>query len=404
MTAAFLPALWAPIFAVLIVAFLAVAYILIGYPLLLACFPGRLSAPVRKDPAFHPRVSILLAVHNGASFIAPKLQSLLALHYPADLLEIIVVSDGSTDRTEAIVEECAGRRVRLLRVPRGGKAAALNAALSYATGEIIFFTDVRQIIDPDALQHLAANFADPTVGAVTGELRMLDPSRPGEQADMELYWRYELWARRHHSRIDSIFSVTGCLYALRRSLAAPLPPDTLADDALFSLRAFFHGYRVIFEPAALAYDYPPAGGGEFRRKLRTLAGLWQIHARMPRLFTGANRMRFHFLSHKFSRLLLPWILLLIAAATIALPGSALRTGLLMGELLLLVVALLDRWVPQGWPLKRVSSLTRTFFSMNLAALLSVAVFFVRPEILWKAPTQVAVTPPDPRQKVARRES
>ena len=365
-------------------------YIMMGYPLVLAFFAGRPAPEVAKDESFRTTVSILLAVHNGAAFVCQKLECLLALDYPRDLVQILVVSDGSTDGTDEIVEAFAGQGIRLLKAPRGGKAAALNRALELATGEILFFTDVRQSLVPDSLAHLVANFADPTVGAATGELRILDPDRVGEQADMELYWRYELWARRQHSRIDSIFSVTGCIYALRRALAEPLRPDTLTDDASFSLQAFFRGYRVVFDPEAVATDYPTAEGGEFRRKLRTLAGLWQLHLRQPRLFTSANRMRFHFLSYKFARLVLPWAVLLIWGATVALPKSGFRTFLLTDELVLGILALVDYVLPKGFPLKRISSPARTFLTMNAAALLAAFFLFVAPGTEWK-PTRVRVS-------------
>ena len=370
----------------LTVASAVVFYFLIGYPILLA-ISRRAAPPVRKDPAFQPTLSVLVAVHNGAEFLQPKLESLLALDYPAHLREILVISDGSTDSTETIANSFANRGVRLLCVPRGGKAAALNAGLAQASGDILFFTDVRQTLDPHALSHLAANFADPTVGAVTGELRLLNPPEVGEQADMELYWRFELWTRSHHSRIDSIFSTTGCIYALRRSLASPLPPDTISDDGTFSLRAFFRGYRVIFDPEALAFDYPAAEGGEFRRRLRTLAGLWQLFVRLPQLFSSANRMRFHFLSYKFGRLVLPWAILLILGSTLALTDSRWRNFLLVDELMLVALAVLDRFVPRAFFLKRVSSPARTFVAMNAAALLAVLVFFVPPETLWR-PTRI----------------
>jgi cellulose synthase/poly-beta-1,6-N-acetylglucosamine synthase-like glycosyltransferase len=364
-------------------------YIMVGYPLVLALYPGRPAPEVVKDYSYRPTVSILLAVRNGAAFVRRKLECLLALEYPRELVQILVVSDGSTDGTDEIAESFADRGIRLLKAPRGGKAAALNLALEQATGEILFFTDVRQSLEPGSLAHLVANFADPSVGAATGELRILDPDRVGEQADMELYWRYELWARGRHSRIDSIFSVTGCIYALRRSLAKPLKPDTLTDDASFSLEAFFRGYRVVFDPQAVATDYPTAEGGEFRRKLRTLAGLWQLHLRQPRLFTSANRMRFHFLSYKFARLVLPWAVLLIWGATVALPESGFRTFLLVDELALAVLALVDGVLPKGFPLKRISSPARTFLTMNAAALLALVSLFAAPGTLWK-PTQVRV--------------
>jgi cellulose synthase/poly-beta-1,6-N-acetylglucosamine synthase-like glycosyltransferase len=363
-------------------------YLLIGYPILLA--RSRRSAPlVRKDPAFQPTVTILVAVHNGAEFIRKKIESILALDYPAHLREILILSDGSTDGTESIVQTFADQGVQLMSLLRAGKASAINAGLARAKGEILFFTDVRQALDPQALSHLTANFADPTVGAVTGELKLLNPARAGEQADMELYWKFELWARTRHSRIDSIFSVTGCIYALRRLLAEPLPTDTIADDGTCSLRAFFRGYRVVFDPAAVAYDYPAAPGGEFRRRLRTLAGLWQLFARFPKLYTSTNRMRFHFLSYKFGRLALPWTLLLIWISTLALPPSSWRNFLLLDESLFLALALLDRIIPASFPLKRISSPARTFLAMNLAALLSVLIFFVPPEVLWR-PTRMQV--------------
>jgi cellulose synthase/poly-beta-1,6-N-acetylglucosamine synthase-like glycosyltransferase len=367
----------------LVVASLIVFYIVIGYPILLAINSRRVAPPVRKDRDFQTSVSVLMAVHNGEAFIGSKLESLLGLRYPRQLLEILVVSDGSTDGTESIVDSFADRGVRLLKTPRGGKAAALNLALQHASGEILFLTDVRQRIDPDALSHLVANFADPSIGAVTGELRILDPHRAGEQADLELYWRYELWARSRHSRIDSILNTTGCIYAVRRHLAEPIPADTLTDDAVIPLRVLFKGYRVIFDSAAIAFDYPTAEGGEFRRRMRTLAGLWQVHVRLPELFTSANRMRFHFLSHKSARLVMPWAVLAIWIATLALPASGFRSFLLIDELLLAALAVADRFVPKKFPLKRISSPARTFLAMNAAAVLSLVVFIVKPTTLWR---------------------
>jgi hypothetical protein len=227
------------------------------------------------------------------------------------------------------------------------------------------------------------------VGVVTGELRFPGNDSTGEQRDLGLYWRYELWARRRHSEIDSTFVATGCIYAIRRDLAAPLPADTLADDAVMPLRAFFRGRRVIFDPAAIAFDYPSAEGVEFRRRLRTLAGLWQVCIRMPELFTRANRMRLHFLSHKFSRLTLPWAVLLVVAATLALRASPLRTSLLIAEAAVAAMALVDAVLPKGFPLKRATSPARTFLLMNAAALLSTRVFFVQPATLWRT-TRVKV--------------
>jgi cellulose synthase/poly-beta-1,6-N-acetylglucosamine synthase-like glycosyltransferase len=367
-----------------------VAYLLIGYPLLLAAYRGRKLPAVRKDLGYRSTVTVILAVYNGAAFLSQKLQSILSLEYPRELVQILVVSDGSTDETEFIATEYASRGVQLLRVPHAGKAAALNAAFEKATGEILFFTDVRQTLDKEALQHLVANFADPTVGAVTGEMQLL-AGESGEQQDMGLYWRYEIWARRKQSEIDSLFNTTGCVYALRRSFANPIPPDTLSDDAVLPLRAFFAGSRVIFDPEAIAFDYPAVAGTEFRRRWRNLAGLWQVHIRTPKLFSSSNRMRLHFLSHKFGRLVLPWAMLTVIICTAALPVAYGRNFLLIDETALLALALIDGLIPSGFPLKRLSSPARTFLVMNAASLAAAAVFFIPAQKLWK-PTRVAPKP------------
>ena len=374
---------------------LVMCYILIGYPLLLALCVHRSAPPARKDPGFRTTVSLILAVRNGEEFIRGKLESITALKYPRDLLEILIVSDGSTDATEQIVESFADPRVRLLRTAHSGKPAALNLALRHASGEILFFTDVRQTLDPDALSHLVSNFADPSIGAATGELHYLDVSSAGEEADIEMYWRYELWARRRHSQIDSTFTPTGCLYALRRSLADFLPPDALADDAVMAFRAFLRGYRVVVDPEAIVFDYAGVKGGEFRRKLRTLGGLLQVHVRMPAYFSHANRMRFHFFSHKSARLVLPWAILLAWVATLALPPSPFRSFLLGDEILFVVVAVLDTFIPKTFFLKRLSSPARSFLAMNAAALLSPVVFLVPHRVLWR-PTQVKTKHADGR--------
>ena len=361
-------------------------YLIVGYPLLLSRW-NRFGPPVRKDLGFTANVSVVLAVYNGAQFLQRKLENILALNYPPGLLDVVVVSDGSTDTTDKIAHSFANRGVRLFVVPHGGKAAALNEAMSHATGEILLFLDVRQTLDRDALRHLVANFADPTVGAVTGELRFLHSQLFGEASDIDLYWRYELWARQQQSRIDSIFNATGCIYAMRRSLAMPIPPDTLCDDAMIPLQGFLLGYRVIFDPEAVAFDYGQIAGGEFRRKLRTLAGVWQVWVRLPRLFSRQNRMRFHFLPHKFGRLLLPWLLLLGLAGGLLMSGGLLRRSLLILGLAGLALALLDPLLPRDFFLRRISSPARSFFVLNLASLLSAAVFVVPPENLWR-PTRI----------------
>src|ERR1039457_5350644 len=171
-------------FAAFLVAGGAIVYVLFGYPLLLGWIAKRHNHPVKKDDQLRS-VSIIIAVRNGEKFIRRKLESVLALNYPRELVEIIVVSDGSDDRTDEIAREFEAQRVRLLRVPRGGKAVALNAAVPCASGEILIFTDVRQEVDPQALRNLIANFGDPGIGAVSGELAIVN-DQTQEESDTSL--------------------------------------------------------------------------------------------------------------------------------------------------------------------------------------------------------------------------
>ena len=211
-------------------------YITLGYPILVALHRGS-GAAIRKK--FVPRsVSVLIVVHNGEAFVRGKLESVLALDYPRELMEILVVSDGSTDATEGIITEFAARGVQMLRLPRGGKAAALNAAIPRLHGDLLVLTDVRQTLAADSLRALVSCFADPNVGAVSAELRILEGERR-EESDMGLYWRYEVWMRQQMSRIFSTFGANGPYYAMRRELAEPMPADTLLDDVVMVLPGLF---------------------------------------------------------------------------------------------------------------------------------------------------------------------
>jgi poly-beta-1,6-N-acetyl-D-glucosamine synthase len=353
-------------------------YLVFGYPLLLAILARR-DHPVEKRFELKT-VTVLLTVYNGEKWIRDKLRSILALEYPRELVQILVISDGSVDATDEIVREYAAEGVELLRVPHGGKAAALNEGLKAARGEILFFTDVRQPLDAGALASLVACMGDPAVGAACGHVFFLG-SAEEQRAHMGLYWRYEKWIRQRHTRIDSIQAGTGCLYCMRRELAAPIPPDTLLDDSYLPLCAFFRGYRFVFDTGAVAYEYPTSLDQEFRRKVRTLAGIYQLAGIFPALLGPRNRMWIHFVSHKLGRLLLPFALILMAVASFGLPG-AWAPVMVGAQAAFYLLAAADAWIPAGWPVKRVSALARTFVVLMAASLCAVAIFFVPPRKLW----------------------
>ncbi len=361
----------------------AVAYTLAGYPLILLLLTAlRRSAPPLRQWA--PRsVTVLMAVHNGEAWIGRKIESLLALDYPRALLRILVLDDGSTDRTADLVRRVSDPAVELVTVPRGGKASALNAGLARATGEILFFTDVRQPLDPLCLRRLVERFADPAVGVVSGELVIRSGDR--EEDAVGLYWRYEKWIRQRLSEVGSVNGATGCVYAMRRELATPLPAGMLVDDMYLPLSALLRGWRVVFEAEAKAFDVPTAHAAEFRRKVRTLAGNFQILLALPRLLLPTSRTWFHFVSHKVSRLLLPYEVILAGVSSVFLP-SPWRGPVIVLQACLYLAALADPLVPDRWPVKRVSAVARTFVVLMFAALCAPFAALVGRKTVWRAGT------------------
>jgi poly-beta-1,6-N-acetyl-D-glucosamine synthase len=318
-------------------AFGLVLYVYAGYPLVLAVW-ARVAARERQGVSDHlPPVSIVLAARNEASALPRRIENLLALDYPADLAEIIVVSDGSTDGTAHAVapytvaapERAAGvaPRVRLIEMAALGKAAALNAGVAAARHETIVFADARQRFAPDAVRRLVANFADPTVGAVSGELVLdCEDGSSGSSASegVGTYWQYEKWLRAQESAIDSMLGATGAIYAMRRACWRPLPEGTILDDVLAPMRAVLAGWRVVLEPQARAFDVTaPNVAAESRRKTRTLAGNYQVLALEPRLLVpGRNRVWLQYVSHKVGRLAVPWALIVLFLGSMVLAVSS----------------------------------------------------------------------------------
>jgi biofilm PGA synthesis N-glycosyltransferase PgaC len=365
--------------AVLVLAGALIVYVLFGYPVLLGFLAGRSERPVHKA-RLRKRVSIILAVRDGERWIARKLETLAALDYPQELIEILVVSDGSTDGTPSIVEATAKPNVRLFRLPPGGKAIALNHAIRHATGEILFFTDVRQTLEPSSLQNLVDCFADPQVGVASGELTIVEGETLTE-VNIGLYWKYEKLIRKRLSRIDSVLGATGCIYAMRRELAVELPAGTLLDDVHLPLSAFFRGYRVILDDTAKAFDFPTSLNAEFRRKVRTQAGMYQIMRSFPALLGPRNRMWIHFVSHKLGRLLLPAALLVALGASVLLPWpySIVAVG---AQAAFYGLAALDTVLPESSPIKRLSSPIRTFVVLMAAAFCAPSILFLPENLFW----------------------
>jgi poly-beta-1,6-N-acetyl-D-glucosamine synthase len=294
---------------------LLVAYVYVGYPLLLAAWARVCHRVPRKaSPASisnWPSISIVLAARNEAHRLRARVENLLQIPYPGRR-DIIVVSDGSTDAPSDALRGLGGQ-VELIELPAGGKPLALNAAADAARGELLVFADARQRFSPETLVELVANFADPRVGGVSGELVLDAESQEGASTvgdGVGLYWTYEKWLRRNESLVWSTLGATGAIYALRRAAWRPLPADTLLDDVLAPMRAVLDGWRVVFDERARAFDRASLDAAtESRRKVRTLAGNYQILWQEPRLLLPVcNPVWVQYASHKIGRLLVPWAL------------------------------------------------------------------------------------------------
>jgi cellulose synthase/poly-beta-1,6-N-acetylglucosamine synthase-like glycosyltransferase len=362
-----------------------VLYVLIGYPLLLAAWARGHAQPIRKE-FFPRRVSIIVPVRNGAAWIESKIQSLLLSDYPEGLLDILFVSDGSTDATNQLVAEYPDSRVRLLALEGGGKARAVSSAFQHVDGEVLVLTDVRQSFHPAAIRYMVSCFADASVGVVTGELVIREGNNQ-EEHNTGLYWKYEKWIRRNLNRIDAMLGATGSIYAIRRELAVPMPDDILLDDVYLPFIAAFKGHRIYFEDEAKAYDLPTSLNSEFWRKVRTQAGVYQIMKHFPALISPLNRRFIHFLSHKLGRLFLPFAMLAVAISSFWLPEPS-RVLMLSLQAIFYGLAVLDPVIPEGSPLKRISAVIRAFVVLVAAAACALTVFIRPARSLWRE-TQVS---------------
>lgn len=277
---------------------------------------GRLRARPHDEAEVTPAVSIVIAAHNEAADIGAKLESLLGLDYPADRLELIVASDGSDDGTEEVVAGYAERGVRLVRLPRSGKASALNAGVAEAGGEVLVFTDANSRFEPGALRALVRPFADPGVGGVAGDQRYLagdSSSGAGERR----YWDLDRMLKQGESRAGHVISATGAIYAVRRRLFAPVV-DGVTDDFATSTAVIARGYRLVFAPDAVAWEPVAASTeAEWSRKVRVMTrGLRAVALRRGLLRPDRHGFyAYQLLTHKVLRRLMALPLTAIAVSS-----------------------------------------------------------------------------------------
>ncbi len=303
----------------------AIGYSYAGFSLLLLVWGKLKNRRVYKRPVT-PAMSLIIAAYNEEQGIAQKIENSLTLDYPPEFLEIIVTSDGSTDRTNEIVQSFAERGVKLLRFSRRGKIFALRDAVARANGEILVFSDANTEYHPLALRKLAENFADPEVGGVCGNQKH-KKHKTGDNASAGegLYWRYDKWLKQSETLTGSIVSADGAIYAIRKSLFQMPASTAVTDDFAISTAVIEQGYRLVFESDALAYEDPmPSAEKEFSRKVRIMnRGLRGVILRKRLL--NPFRHGFYSLvlfSHKILRRLVPFFLIILFCVNLLLINYA----------------------------------------------------------------------------------
>ena len=313
----------------------ALAYTFVGYPALVFVLAQLRPRPPRRGDV-QPTVSVLVAAYNEEALMDRRIENCLALDYPGNRLEIVIASDGSTDGTVDVARRyerppATGPGLRVIAYPwRRGKPCVLNDTIPQCGGDIVVLADARQRYEPDAVRRLVENFADPTVGAASGELCLVNEAGVAVGDGVGAYWRYEKLIRRSESAFDSTVGATGAVYAIRRSLFEPMAPDTLLDDVLIPVRIARRGFRVVFDARARAWDHAATTARhEYTRKVRTIAGVAQLFGRERWLLLPVHRLWLQAISHKLLRLAAPFLMMtaLVSAALLAARSSVYAAAL-----------------------------------------------------------------------------
>lgn len=348
-------------------------YIYVGYPALL-CLIALFRRQRRPEPGYTPEISILIAACNEEAGIRQKLEQTLALDYPADKMEVLVLSDGSQDGTDQIVTSFADPRVRLVRIPeRRGKTNAQNEGVQLANGEVLIFSDATTTYHPQALKYLAANYQDPAVGAVSGRYQYFDRNQDSPTGLGTIaFWNYENTIKTRQSRISTLTGCCGCIYSVRKSAYTALAPDVIS-DLVQPLWVIQKGYRVVFEDRALAYEQTTESTSEeFAMRVRVITRGMRGLLSVPELLKPWKYpwIAFQLFSHKVLRWMVPMFLLVLLAANLVLMNQPYFRTLMILQLAFYALAALQvlvpihrRWKPLGIPLY--------FCTLNAAAMLGV---------------------------------
>jgi len=300
-----------------------IVYTYLGYPLLIGLWAQLRPNPIQQGEIC-PTISMIIAAYNEEEVISSKIENTLALSYPEDRLEIIIVTDGSTDHTAEIAQTFEKAGVQVFHKPeRQGKTAALNRAVPYASGEILFFSDANTFYAHNVIQKMVRNFHDTSVGGVSGRKVILQESDRSTTQGETAFWGYEASLKHSESQVSSIVTADGEIFAMRRALFDPIPAQIVHDDMYLTLKMIKQGYRVVYEHEASSAEYPSkTSGDEFHLKVRYASGGYQICSIFKKMFVPPlTFFAFEFISHKLFRWIAPFFLLGILFSSASIPLS-----------------------------------------------------------------------------------
>jgi len=318
------------------------------------------------EPLALPSVSVVVAAWNEAEVIGKKVQNSLALDYPPEKIEVIIGSDGSDDGTDEIVAACEDKRIRLAASrERTGKVGVLNRTIPAASGEIVVLSDANTMIDRQAIRKLVRHFRDPRIGAVCGRLRLYNPKK--SDYEESAYWVYESFLKLHEGKRGAVMGANGGIYAIRKKLFTPLPPNTIVDDFVIAMRCLQRGYRVVYDPEALAVEETTEDYAKERmRRIRIAAGNFQSLGLVGDLLHPRHGFTaFAFFSHKLLRWLVPFFLAFALLANLSLLDQRLYQATFAAQVLFYWLAVIGYAVRLPGPIGRLASLARYFVEMNV---------------------------------------
>lgn len=359
----------------------------LSLPVLCRLFPGRSREPSPASPTSRPKVSLLIAAYNEEKILEEKIRNCFELEYPRGDLEILIGSDGSTDRTEAIAAQYAPG-IKLFAFPkREGKAAVLNRLVPAATGEILVFCDANTMLLKNVLQKLLARFDDPEVGCVCGKLILHDAGESALGIGESIYWNLESEIKKQEGRLGTVIGANGGIYAIRKELYSPIPAGVkVMDDFYVTTRVLCAGKAVVYEPQAIGSEETSLDAyGEFHRKVRISQANFNLLSRyLPLLNPLRPLVAYAFFSHKLLRWLAPLLLLALFAANVALaPSSAFYAWVLGGQCAFYAAALVARLLGARTRRYKLLLIPFYFVSMNAALLLGLfRALFVRENGSW----------------------